>query len=283
MIKRLTITKHNINKQNKSSLVSFNFNRIIKTHFQYQILTIHFIKDKEEIINSLKVVNLLLLDFDDTLVDYHKAESKALLKLFTNYNIRNVNNAIQDYKKINDEIWMELENGYKTVSELRSERFDRFQKLYPMNKDSMDLDLEYRNYFVEYTLLYENVKSSLNNVREIGIKSVIVSNGFTDTQNLRIKKVGINHLIDGIITSEGAGRAKPDTLMLKRALALVNMQKNRCWLVGDSLRSDISAANKFKINSCLVGEYRINLTEHPCPSITAGNFFEFTQLLIDSR
>ncbi|MHA2274296.1 MAG: HAD family hydrolase, partial [Candidatus Kariarchaeaceae archaeon] len=113
----------------------------------------------------------------------------------------------------------------------------------------------------------------------------IVSNGFSDTQAQRIHKLGIGALIDEVITSEDTGKAKPDTSMIHLALERSQTDSRNSWLVGDSLETDIQAANRAGIQSCWInGKHSLEeFTEELRPSIIANSFVDFINYFLETR
>jgi HAD superfamily hydrolase (TIGR01549 family) len=220
-------------------------------------------------------------------VDYFGGEDRALTELFLSHGVevKNLAQVINDYKIINKKIWGELEDGNKTVDQLRNERFERLKKNHEIAAPSSTLETEYKEHFVEFTALYPGVEQCLKEVKTIGITIYIVSNGFSDTQARRIYKLGIGSLIDEVITTDDTGKAKPDTSMIHLALERSQTESRNTWLVGDSLESDIQAANRTGIRSCWInGEHSLEeFTENLRPSIIANSFVDFINYFLEVR
>jgi 2-haloacid dehalogenase len=252
-------------------------------------LSIRFIQPTTEqiVLRSFQDTQILLLDFDNTLVDYFGGEDQALTELFLSHGVevKNLDQVITDYKIINKTIWGELEDGDKTVDQLRNERFERLKKNHEIGASSFTLEAEYMKYFVEFTELYPGVEQCLKEVKTKGIPIYIVSNGFSDTQAQRIHKLGIGALIDEVITSEDTGKAKPDTSMIHLALERSQTDSRNSWLVGDSLETDIQAANRAGIQSCWInGKHSLEeFTEELRPSIIANSFVDFINYFLETR
>jgi HAD superfamily hydrolase (TIGR01549 family) len=239
------------------------------------------------VLASLKKTEVLLLDFDDTLVDYYPAKTKALHDLFRNHKLEKnlINQAIKDYTRINLAIWAKYEEGNKSVQDLRIERFAQLQELYRLDGRPQDIDIEYRDFFVQNTEISDETRESLKMLKESGTKLIIVSNGFMDTQKLRLSKLSIVSLFDGLVTSEQVGKAKPDTTMLQFALKSINMSKDVSWMIGDSLKTDIASSNNFHIPSCYItnGDDQNEFSTGPKPSMSASSFTEFSDFYLHSK
>ena len=57
----------------------------------------------------MKKYKVLFLDLDNTLLDFHKAESSAIKKVFTDFSLPHDDEAISTYSKINDTYWKRFE------------------------------------------------------------------------------------------------------------------------------------------------------------------------------
>lgn len=194
---------------------------------------------------------LVLIDADDTLFDYNKAEKYALEETLKRFNYEgNVAEVRSRYKDINQKLWLELEKCTVTKEELKKERFKRLFE---------ELNLEYSvDHFSEYYLkkLGEG-KFLIDGAEEIckylsgKYIIVIVTNGIKEIQVSRLDKSSIKKYIDEIVVSEDIGVNKPDPYIFEYALNLVKHgNKKSVIMIGDSLTSDIQGGIKFGIDTC---------------------------------
>jgi 2-haloacid dehalogenase len=80
--------------------------------------------------NSDMKYDWLLFDADGTLFDYDLSEQKALQQTFIDLELAFEAHCIPIYRKINQQIWQDFENGRISAEDLRFERFKRlFQEL----------------------------------------------------------------------------------------------------------------------------------------------------------
>ena len=76
------------------------------------------------------MIEFLLLDLDDTILDFHKAERIALSKTFRDFGLEPREEVLELYHKINKWHWEQLELGVMTRDQVLVGRFDRlFQEL----------------------------------------------------------------------------------------------------------------------------------------------------------
>ena len=84
------------------------------------------------------------------------------------------------------------------------------------------------------------------------MKTIIVTNLTTKEQFLKIRKLGIEKLVDFVITSEEAGIEKPSKKIIQHALKLIKCKKNNVIFIGD--KDDYLAAKKSKISFFLISK-----------------------------
>ncbi|HEY4025361.1 MAG TPA: HAD family hydrolase [Candidatus Dormibacteraeota bacterium] len=86
----------------------------------------------------------------------------------------------------------------------------------------------------------------LETAGELGLRRVLVSNtnwvSDEDWQEWRLASLGIDGLLDGIVTSYSLGRRKPDRAMFDRATALAGCPPHACVFMGDREDKDVEPA-----------------------------------------
>jgi putative hydrolase of the HAD superfamily len=92
---------------------------------------------------------------------------------------------------------------------------------------------------------------ALTRVRARRTRVVVVSNWDVSLTEV-LERVGLAPLLDGVVTSAGAGARKPDPAIFDRALALAGAPPERCLHVGDSLQEDVAGARAAGIEAVLL-------------------------------
>ena len=86
----------------------------------------------------------LLLDVDDTLLDFLRCEENAFLKTCEEYKIEDAQQIYPRYSQINDNVWKELELGQIERREVVVERFRRLFKELNLSYDPAEFNFNYR-------------------------------------------------------------------------------------------------------------------------------------------
>ncbi|MHA2097301.1 MAG: YjjG family noncanonical pyrimidine nucleotidase [Candidatus Kariarchaeaceae archaeon] len=244
-----------------------------------------FISDKENIVGFVKSqVEMLFIDFDDTLVDYQQCQDQALKLLMGDYGISNSDypKIFELYHNINNQLWPELEKGNKTIPEIREERFEILKQSIPFHEKARKLDNKYLEYFILSTKITNSNFELLKALKNLGYKIVITTNGIREVQRKRIKLIGVDRLVDSVITSEDVGKAKPSPKMYNISLQNYNLSNNQAFVIGDSLSSDILGANNAKIPCCWLN-YNLPyepFVNNPKPDIVCKEFETISSFII---
>lgn len=86
-----------------------------------------------------------------------------------------------------------------------------------------------------------DAEAALAHLRERGLALVCVSNWDVSLAAV-LERCGLANLLDGVVTSAGSGRRKPDPAIFEPALALAGCSPPEALHVGDTAAEDVAAA-----------------------------------------
>ena len=188
-----------------------------------------------------------LFDLDQTLLDFHASERRALEIVVTKNGLKFTDEVYDHFKAKNKSLWLELEKG--TIN--RTELFTiRFNDLFDFCEgDSTGLDpLEVNADFIR-TMSVNGVPmpGALEFVRKLreeipGARIYIASNGATINAQGRMASTGLDKLIEHLYISEDMGVNKPEKEFYDICLEGIGEPKETCIMIGDSLSSDMLGA-----------------------------------------
>lgn len=192
----------------------------------------------------------LLLDNDNTLMDFNAAEASALTDTLLHRGLPADAATVHTYHEINDAQWKALERGETTQAALKVERFRQLlSALGRTEPDAADLAAEYERNLGTHAELLPGAAEFLHALHG-RMKIALVSNGVSSIQRGRLAKCPLTPLFDAILISEEVGAAKPDPRMLTLALQRLGCtDKREAVMMGDSLTADIRAAVNAGIDS----------------------------------
>ncbi|MFE0522983.1 HAD family hydrolase [Streptomyces sp. NPDC058954] len=105
-------------------------------------------------------------------------------------------------------------------------------------------------------VLAQSAHEALSKARADGWTCVIVTNGRTAQQEAKIRKTGLDRLVQGWVISEAVGHKKPEPEIFQAAADAVNVPLSGAWVIGDSLHADIAGANALDLRSVWVTDGR---------------------------
>jgi YjjG family noncanonical pyrimidine nucleotidase len=196
-----------------------------------------------------KKYTTILIDLDDTLLDFKKAEQFAFRQLLKLNGLDNYDHYFNLYQRINLNLWSDFEKGLITKDKLAVQRFAQTFSNHP-RLDFQMLNEQFMMFIATASFPIEGSYELLKYLRK-KYKVYIVSNGIKNLQILRLNHSRMMQLIDGYVFSEETSAPKPhlayfDFLFKKYQLKL---NDNDFIIIGDSLSSDVQGAINLGIDS----------------------------------
>lgn len=201
--------------------------------------------------------NCILMDIDNTLMDFDTAECKALTEAFQEFSFPCDKTVIQRYHEINVELWGELNKGKIRRDKLAVERFIRLSKEIGCNIKALDLNHAYTKHLATHADVVPGAEVVLKELSEIATLAAI-SNGTESVERSRLKISGFDKYFDEIFISEAVNVAKPNAKIFQIALRRLGIEKmNKVLVVGDSLSSDIQGGFNAGLDTCWLNPLQI--------------------------
>lgn len=202
----------------------------------------------------MKMHNNFLFDLDQTLLDFHASERKALEIVIKANGLGFQEEDYVHFKAYNKSLWLELEKGTISRTELFTLRFTDLIKRCggDISKiDPLKINSEFINTMAVNGVLMEGalvfVKRLKNGIEDSRI--YIVSNGATVNAEGRIKSTGLDQYIEELFISEAMGVAKPAVEYFDMVLQKIGEPRKSCIVIGDSLTSDMLGAKNASLCS----------------------------------
>lgn len=194
--------------------------------------------------------DILLLDADDTLLDFKRSEREALKKTLESFGLPTDENVISTYSRINDGYWKALERCEVTKEELKTRRFADLCTHFGFEKDPVAMARTYEGNLATMTFLLEGADAICRELSE-KYRIYIVTNGIKDVQMGRLYGSGINGYFIKAFVSEEMGFEKPRVEYFEAvARNITDFDKSKTVIIGDSLSSDMKGGINFGIDTC---------------------------------
>ncbi|MCC7301456.1 MAG: YjjG family noncanonical pyrimidine nucleotidase [Bacteroidia bacterium] len=198
----------------------------------------------------MKKYSHIFFDFDRTIWDYETNADEAIRELAVHYSlaargIENTNLFITEYNKINDDLWERYGKNEVTKEELRSQRFHLAFLKFGLKDFEMaqQISADFTVLACQKPHLVPGAKELLDYLK--GRYPIhLITNGFEETQKMKIKHARVGHYFDSMITSERAQAKKPAKEIFEFALRETGADPANSIMIGDHYELDALAAMK---------------------------------------
>lgn len=196
----------------------------------------------------MKNYNHVFFDLDRTLWDFDTNSRETLTSLFCLSfpdREKDCELFIEKYLHFNDQLWDQYAKSRVTKEFLRLERFILALKEFGITdkKKAEELSVRYLEVCPSKTALMPYAVEVLTYLKE-KYTLHIISNGFTETQAIKLSKSGLKDFFSAIITSEVAGFKKPHKGIFNYAIDQTGADVESSIMIGDHFEADILGAKE---------------------------------------
>lgn len=193
---------------------------------------------------------VILMDADDTLFDFRKAEDAAIHRLCELHRIPDADAVAPLYSRINLALWKRLEQGEITQSELRVERFTELSRALGLPLDPDLLNQDYSRALSEGAFLRDGALPLCRTLSK-SLPLYIVTNGILEIQTNRLSRSELRPYIQEMFVSQEIGFSKPRREYFDEVLHRIGSPpREQVILLGDSLSSDMRGGRAAGIATC---------------------------------
>tara|TARA_B100000886_G_scaffold202011_1_gene139503 strand:+ start:81 stop:776 length:696 start_codon:yes stop_codon:yes gene_type:complete len=197
------------------------------------------------VIKFKEVLTDIFFDLDHTLWDFEKNSMLTFDKIFNEQMLSiDLDQFIFYYNPINHYYWKKYRENKISQDELRYNRLsDTFDQIkFKTTTSQIDQISEaYITYLSSFSHLFEGAIPLLEKLKS-NYNLHIITNGFEQVQNLKIKNSGLKTFFDFIFTAEKVGFKKPHPQIFMEALNQTKADPKKSLMIGDSLEADILGA-----------------------------------------
>lgn len=197
----------------------------------------------------------LIFDLDHTLWDFERNARETLEFLFDTFELKNKSLKsdkelfVQAYFRVNRQMWKLYDKNLVDKKEIRELRFKKVLQAINIKDQQLSLDLE--DLFLSTCPSKGNlIEGSIELLEYLTPKYTlhILTNGFLETQNIKIQTSNIAHYFESMTTSECSGHKKPSPHIFNFKLNRINAEKKDCLMIGDNILTDIGGARRSGID-----------------------------------
>ena len=185
------------------------------------------------------MIKCLLMDVDDTLLDFPWQEQQAIRRTYEALGSPMTDEMYARYHTVNRSFWMAYEREEIERSAMLIARHRQMAEEYGLPWDPAECERLYRkNLGIGYQLIPHAVEI-LDRLKP-RCRLFITSNGVAETQYSRLAASGLDTYFEQIFISEEIGAVKPSKEYFDRVFSRIEgFRPGETAIVGDSLSSDI--------------------------------------------
>ncbi len=208
-------------------------------------------------------MKLILIDIDNTLLDYDAYTEQALIKGFKRFKLGDFNeHVIEVFHHENDLLWREIEKGTLTFEELQKIRFNKVFSALNIDFDGVRFEAYYRDELFESAIPIKNAYKMLEYLKD-KYTLAVASNGPYNQQLHRLEIADMKKYFSYFFISEKLGYSKPAKEFFEKAFLELkeDISKDEICIIGDSFTSDMAGGSNVGIKTCFFNKKGIELKD----------------------
>ena len=198
------------------------------------------------------MVEFLLIDLDDTILDFKKAEHIAVKKTLADFGVEPTDAVCQRYSIINQQHWEAMERKEMTRQQVLEGRFAVLFRELGLPVDAAECS---RCYTQNLSIGHYYLPGAREAVERLSkkYKLYLTSNGTAWVQRSRLSSTDLESFFRDVFISQEIGYNKPAIEYFTGCFAKIpGFDPARTMIVGDSLSSDIRGGKNAGIATCWV-------------------------------
>lgn len=219
----------------------------------------------------------VVFDADETLFSF---DAEAGLKmLFDRHQLRFDDDVLAEFKEVNAPLWQGFQKGDLLAKDIKQKRFIPWESGF--GKPSEAINLEFMQCMAEISETIDGTHRLLETLHG-NTRMGIITNGFVELQQERLKKTQTDKYFDFLVVSEEVGLAKPDPQIFHHTQKLhidESLPKERILMVGDNPHSDILGGINAGWHTCWFKRHDNTVSNDIAANHTITHLDELTALL----
>lgn len=211
----------------------------------------------------MKKYKHIFFDLDRTLWDFEKNAREAYQEIYDKFELSelgvpSIEDFTNSYLHHNDILWALYRDGKIEKAYLKSRRFEL--TLLDFGIDDPQLAEEIGQDYVTISPQKTNLFPHAHEVLQyLGDKYPlhIITNGFAEVQDNKLKNSRLDQYFKHIITSEDAGCKKPTSCIFDFALDVVGTSAGECVMIGDDFEVDIVGATENGMDAIFFNPHKV--------------------------
>ncbi|KRO04182.1 HAD superfamily hydrolase [Levilactobacillus paucivorans] len=223
----------------------------------------------------------VILDLDDTLLDFTRGEIEGVTTLLTEHGVTDTVHGLQVYQTINTAVWQQIEQGAPREPLLNT-RFTKAFGALGISVDGVTLERRYHAMLDHNFYVLPGAQDFLDTLQKGQLTLIVGTNGTKTIQLNRLEGSGIAGYFDRLFISQDLGVDKPDPAFFNAIFAAYpDMTTANTIMVGDHLASDIQGALNSHLDSIWYNPHHDTNSEDIQPTYEVDSYAAAEHLLLN--
>lgn len=226
--------------------------------------------------NDIKAV---LLDIDNTLLDFNKCSELAIQKAFLEHGLTFTDKVFPTFITVNDGLWLRIEKGEYTRAQLHKERFNIILGKLGYNYDGEKIEKSFLDNLYDCIVKIEGANEI---VEYLSSKYYLctASNAPNDQQYNRLKLAGFYPFIKKVFTSEAIGHSKPLPEFFDACFSqMLDITPEQTVIIGDSLTADIKGGKAYGMKTIWYNHLQADIPKEKYYDAKVDKLLEIKEIL----
>lgn len=212
----------------------------------------------------------LFFDLDHTLWDFENNSRAVLKALYHDFRLEKLGIPASadfqvSFEQHNDKFWERFRKGQINRETLRWKRLWHTLLDFNIRDQQLAYDLSdiYLQLLPTQSRLVPDALNLLEYCRDKGYKMHLITNGFQQTQKMKLTQSGIADFFQNVVTAQDCGFLKPNREIFAFAINAAAASVTESLMIGDALEADILGAQEFGMDQAFFNCRKIDHSERP--------------------
>lgn len=221
----------------------------------------------------------ILIDIDNTLLDFGAAETIAFKELLKSLNIEYSDALKAKYKTVNHQLWSDYEKGLIDSDTIKANRFAKAFADYNLDYTGVQMDAMYRENIENNNVIINNAYEMLEGLKD-KFRLVIATNGIASSQYKRLDNANMRDYFEFVAVSSELGATKPSHDFYRGIETVFpDLNPETTIIVGDSLSADIQGGVNWGIKTCWFNPSNLENTTSINPDYEVHDLLEVLDIV----
>ena len=225
------------------------------------------------------MIKAVLIDIDDTLLDFIKSAKCAIKTIFPLCGLEYTDNVGKTFQEINEELWRRIERREITKQEMYSLRWKTILEALNIQYDGMEMEKLFRSTLSGIAEPVDNAYELLDYLHE-RYPLYAATNSSYEHQYKRLTQSDMLKYFKKIFVSEKMGALKPAKEFFDGCLKeMGDITPNEIVIIGDSLTADILGGKEYGLKTIWFNPNNLPEPKSLSPDHTVNSLLEIKQIL----